>query len=166
MPNHVDQDLWVTGPTEALKEFLEFAKEGEAILSANKFIPYPEKYMVMDKEAEVSRKKDPPDYSVKDGFNSGGYEWCVQNWGTKWGIYDAAMIGSKLEGKTGHLKFRFNSAWSPPTPVILAMSEKFHSLHFKLKYYESGMQYQGIYIAQANQVLEESDGAYKGGRGG
>ena len=93
MPNHVDQDLYVTGDVESLKSFLEFAKEDDKILSANKFIPYPDEYLIMDKIAAEKRVKG--DYMAKDGFNSGGYQWCLQNWGTKWGIYDARIEAQK-----------------------------------------------------------------------
>lgn len=50
MPNHVENDLYVTGPEEALKAFVEFARgqepDGlggmkEALLSAEKFVPIP-----------------------------------------------------------------------------------------------------------------------------
>jgi len=164
MPNHVDQDLYVTGDVESLKSFLEFSKEDDKLLSANKFIPYPDEYTVLDKIAEEQRLKG--NYSAKDGFNSGGYEWCCNNWGTKWGIYDASILSQKLEGKKGRLKITFQSAWSPPLPVILAMSKKFESLKFKLKYYEMGMGFKGTYIAEKGEVLEDSDAKYNGNRGG
>jgi hypothetical protein len=164
MPNHVDQDLYLTGDVESLKSFLEFAKEDDEILSANKFIPYPDEYLIQDKIAAEKRLKG--DYMARDGFNSGGYQWCLQNWGTKWGIYHARIEAQKLIGKKGRVKFTCQSAWSPPLPVIKAMSDKFPSLKFKLKYYEGGMGFKGIYIVEGGTVLEDSDAKYNGHRGG
>jgi len=168
MPNHVDQDLYVTGDVASLKSFMEFACEDrngeELLLSANKFIPYPNEYLIMDTVAEEKRLKG--DYTVKDGFNSGGYHWCINNWGTKWGIYSTRFLSQKLGGKRGRLKYTFQSAWSPPLPVILAMSKKFESLKFKLNYYESGMGFKGIYIAEGGQVIEDAECKYRGNRGG
>ena len=164
MPNHVDMDLVVSGDVESLNAFIAFAKQGEGILSADKFIPYPNEYKLMDVRATTARLGG--DYSVNDGFNSGGYEWCVSNWGTKWGIYDANLVASKLEGKKGKLQYVCQSAWSPPLPVILAMSDKFPTLKFSLKYYECGAQFKGTYIAKANQTVKNEQSHYSGNRGG
>ena len=168
MPNHCEQDMYVTGDVESLKAFLEFAKEDDHILSANKFIPYPEKYKEMDRIAEEYGKAHPDDWRnrPKDGFNSGGYEWCCQNWGTKWGIYDCTITSQKLTGKKGKLSFTFQYAWSPALRVIDAMSEKFPTLHFKVKYFEGGMGYQGTYVVQGGNVLEDTESKYGGHRGG
>ena len=172
MPNHVDQDLIVTGDVTTLKEFLEFAKDGDALLSADKFIPYPQKYKELDAAAEIIREEcqKSGDWSkyhqVKDGFNSGGYEWCRENWGTKWGIYETVIKSQKLEGKKGKVKFNFNSAWSPATKIILAMGQKFTNLVFDMKYYECGMGYKGHFIVSKGEVIEDSEADYKGRRGG
>lgn len=48
-----------------------------------------------------------PDELITDG---GWYEWCVQNWGTKW---DACQcVTSEMDGET--LQLQFETAWSPP----------------------------------------------------
>lgn len=46
------------------------------------------------------------------------YEWCVQNWGTKWNAYDCdiARDGSQMT---------FLTAWSAPHPVIQKLSEMY-----------------------------------------
>lgn len=183
MPNHVDQDLYVAGDPETIKAFQEFSKEmierktysnGEVesvkteclLLSAHNYIPYPEKYLQMDKEAEIERSKG--NFSVKDGFNSGGYEWCCKNWGTKWGIYDC-VLESEGESSPGVvvLKYNFMSAWSPVIPVIKAMSEKFPTLHFMLGYFEAGMGFSGmIEFRNGESSGEKHNNHYKGDRGG
>jgi hypothetical protein len=170
MPNHVDFDLIIKGDSNSLREFQEFAKEKHeeeeytVLLSANKFIPYPEEFKRLDDEAKVHRINN--DYSFKDGFNSGGYEWCCENWGTKWGIYDAELRSQSLEKKKGKLQYRANSAWSPPIPVIKAMSKRFPSLSFTMKYFECGMAFCGEYIVCNDQVLKDETAPYNGSRGG
>jgi hypothetical protein len=164
MPNHVDMDLVVSGDTESLHAFIAFAKEGESILSANKFIPYPNKYRLMDMRAETAKQCG--DLYMKDGFNSGGYEWCVSNWGTKWGIYGANLVGTNLKDKKGKLEYACQSAWEPPLPVIIAMSKEFPTLKFSLKYYEHGMGFKGTYVAKAGSILKETTSKYSGNRGG
>ena len=53
------------------------------------------------------------------------YEWCVENWGTKWNSCDTYISGDSL---------CFWTAWSPCLPVIEAMSKMFPglSLHITL----------------------------------
>jgi hypothetical protein len=164
MPNHVDQDLVITGEPSVLREFMSFAEEGEHLLSANKFIPYPEKYRILDEQAEIEYKKG--NSFVKDGYNSGGYEWCRDNWGTKWGIYDAVIKSQKLTGKIVRVKYKCQSAWSPAVKIVLAMSKKFPTLTFDMKYYERGMQFKGNYVAKNGELLKDETGKYSGRRGG
>jgi len=186
MPNHVDNDLYVYGPTKKLNEFMAFAKasdpDGEALVT-EKFIPYPDKFKEMDEEAKVfnemrERKRlAGEDISglewKKDGYNSGGYEWCIENWGTKWGIYDSVLqdadgLGSDPDDcdDEAEIMYNFNSAWSPPNPVILKMSEMFPELEFDLRYFECGAAFNGTFRCQAGKVLRDESGSYFGRRGG
>jgi len=164
MPNHCDQDLFVYGDEVTLREFQEFSKERDSLLSANKYIPYPEKYKKQDEVAEIARLSG--NYDVRDGFNSGGYEWCCQNWGTKWGIYSCALKEEKFSGKRSSLKYNFESAWSPANKIILAMGQKFPTLRFKLKYYEMGAQFKGTFEVKNGMIHKNEQSTYKGRRGG
>jgi Ferredoxin-like domain in Api92-like protein len=168
MPNHVEQDVVVTGDVKTLQEFKVFAEEGEGdekrLLSANKFIPYPKVFQDRDDQAKVEYEKK--NFSFKDGFNSGGYEWCVQNWGTKWGIYSTSIVNEKLIGKKGKIKYTCQSAWSPAAPIFTAMSEKFPTLHFDIKYFEMGMGFKGRLVLEGGVVIFKERSHYKGKRGG
>ena len=66
---------------------------------------------------------------IVDGFNSGGYEWCCDNWGTKWGFVEPRILGED----NGYLRYYFESAWAEPTPLILKMSSLFPTLNFTLE---------------------------------
>jgi len=143
---------------------MEFSKDGDNLLSANRYIPYPEKYKDLDDKAKIARAQG--DYSFKDGFNSGGYEWCVANWGTKWGMYNIQLVQDNYSGKRSKAVYRFDSAWSPAIPVIMAMSTKYPDLRFKLKYYERGAAFKGVFEVRGGRVLSESRSDYKGMRGG
>jgi len=182
MPNHVEQDLWVNGDVTIIKEFIEFAKENEDdILSANKFLPYPEEYRILDEQGKLDRVKGDPDCKdfsgcvqakymapIKDGFNSGRYDWCRRVWGTKWGCYDATISIPITFGnrKKGTVLYKFKSAWDPAVKIIVAMSQKFSTLKFKLKYYERGMEFKGEYIVCGGEVLKDIREPYHGSRGG
>ncbi len=186
MPNHCENDLVVRGDSAMLREFMEFAKgpvgtaihaPGVDLLSAHRFIPYPEEYNTMvvgcKKCGTISDKpvtEDPfqtcpqCDGFMMNGYNRGGYEWCIENWGTKWGLYEVDLLEEDLEN--GHLNYYFETAWSPPEPVILAMSKRFPGLEFQHEYFESGAGYQGGVRLQAGEAVEEFQAPYWGHRGG
>ena len=198
MPNWCENDLIISadaklaGSVKDLEKFQELMKgngkyeDNETVFDFNNVLPYPKKFLDMDKaahdfeklrEAEIERrgykgvnempkkereeifKKYPWD-KVKDGYNSGGYDWCSSTWGTKWNACDAIV-----ERKGNKLKYTFNTAWAPPVPVIAKLGTMFPTLKFKLKYYEMGMGFQGVVDIQGDFVSEESS-KYSGHRGG
>ena len=105
---------------------------------------------------------------MKDGFNSGGYDWCLQNWGTKWGICDSEKQEEYgWEGKEDkEVMYKFQTAWSPPNPIILRMSKLFPDLEFEMRYFEGGGGFNGIYRCKNGEVQRDEQGDYFGDRGG
>lgn len=51
------------------------------------------------------------------------YNWCINNWGTKWGIYD--LVIHNLSGDGSPKIIEFQSAWGPPLPEIFSMIEEY-----------------------------------------
>jgi hypothetical protein len=78
---------------------------------------------------KVWHKKNPYP-RVKDGYNSGGYDWCCKHWGTKWGICDPVLATAAED----HLEYNFQTAWAPPEPLIEKMSADFPRLEFELHF--------------------------------
>ena len=163
IPNWCENELNICGEHKDIKKFKEFARteykneDGKIeinVLTTEKFIPYPTKFKKKDEKSENKL--------ATDGFNSGGYEWCIENWGTKWGIC-SAEITDELESE---LAYFFESAWAPPTPVILEMSRKFPTLSFELRYFEQGVGFNGIFVAENGEVLKDIEAEYFGNRGG
>ncbi len=162
MPNWCECDLYVEG--EGVADFLSHVDSGEELFDFNTLIPYPEEFRKQDEIARAHREKhgwtaDGP----RDGFNSGGYEWCCSNWGTKWNACDAYREHDSLHNTAF---FGFQTAWAPPLPVIQKASELFPGLKFTLKYYEAGMCFQGEIVAQDGKIVKHLEGEYIGNRGG
>jgi hypothetical protein len=44
------------------------------------------------------------------------YDWSVAHWGTKWNATDTQVERDRLAGRS--VEIRFDTAWSPPTPVL------------------------------------------------
>lgn len=68
-------------------------------------------------------------------------EWQVRNWGTKWNSYHLHMdlnVGPRDWGST-EIDFTFQTAWSPPEPVLQKLSEQEPDLRFDIVGYEGGM---------------------------
>ena len=67
------------------------------------------------------------------------YDWCVENWGTKWDIFDVDVI-SLVDDE---LELCFSTAWSPPVEAIRHGSDRY-GFDFELTYKEEGMMFIGI----------------------
>lgn len=149
MPNWATNTLRISGPKTLLKRFREKAvgrspwagDNEEEMLCCNSFVPAPNKAI--------------------DDYSNVGYSWCIKNWGTKWGCCDIA-----LTERPRSLIYDFNSAWSPPLPVVLEMSKQFPQLKFSLRYYEGGMAFQGLFRCQGGEVIQDKSEDYHGQRGG
>jgi hypothetical protein len=185
MPNHCFNKLKVMGKKSDKAEFVAWVKaeflEGEQLdhLDFDKVIPYAEPYKTMDAEhvgycfnqkdmsekerealaakAEVYKIKWGTD---KDGFNSGGYEWCIANWGTKWRGYSASFEDAKN-------LLTFETAWEPPIPILKALSQKFPNCTFKLNYYERGCGFCGEMKVKNGETIDDIlNSNYRGPYGG
>ncbi|HEY1292850.1 MAG TPA: hypothetical protein VGJ60_07225 [Chloroflexota bacterium] len=199
MPNHCESDLIVTGPAEQIDEFLakHVVKDDGTVLDLNTIRPYPQELAELDRaEREWSSGYEaaraaagegdsplPRELSMavyqeyvrqhgerpKDGFNSGGYDWCVKNWGTKWGCYHQGYTGKPPLRRTsrGRVELHFSTAWGPfDTGLLEEVSTKFPALKFKMDSYERGMGFQCHVVVEGGEIADETSGDYHGSRGG
>jgi len=77
------------------------------------------------------------------------WDWCVQNWGTKW-------EPDCISADDGHVSF--STAWSPPIGIVKQLS-KLTGRNFRLTYIEEGMDFCGEYFSYKN-YLENQDCEY------
>ena len=56
------------------------------------------------------------------------YEWCIKNWGTKW-----SSDSTRIDDSEDDIVIDFDTAWSPPIPVLVALSKKYPNnvFHFE-----------------------------------
>ena len=191
MPNHCETDMYIRGSDEDVTAFAKWLEEIEPLNRdiCRALLPYPEHFAKMDEEAavfswsskedEATRKAAAEAYQAKyghtkDGYNSGGYEWCNGKWGTKWGIYDVDFTPHTKRGAL----LSFRSAWSPPsTAVFQALAKKFPNLTFEIEYFEGGAAYCGGMTFWSEHECEDYErvhgepdsqwsGDYRGSRGG
>ena len=168
MPNWCENKLKICGKKKDREDMLTFvsitipAKKNGAIannipgehipFTFNRIIPYPQKFRDLDEECDKKRTEleamsaaerekyiDTNGYP-SDGFNSGGYQWSCDSWGTKWDACDVVIA----EAKTS-TTISFQTPWGPPEPVIRKLAELFPQLKFTLSFWERGMAFQGKY---------------------
>ena len=116
MPNHCYNELTITGDADKLSEI---ENNVESLL--NYLVPMP---------TELE--------------DDGWYEWLLENWGTKWDIYDHHVCRVSPR----KLYISFNSAWAPPFYAIEDGCERL-GLEFDLFYLEDdGMDFIGLFSSK------------------
>ena len=132
MPNWCFNHLYITGDKESLDKFAsqvdEGAESGDDLSIIETFLPFP------------------------DDLGDGWYDWCVTNWGTKWGD-----CHTRREEAGEGLHYVFDTAWSPPIEAIISISKLFPDLKFVIVYEEGGMGFMGgDYIRNGETVMDVS----------
>jgi len=103
--------------------------------------------------AEVS-KKNLEKYGFKDW-----YDWCINNWGTKWGDCDLYIDdGYKYSDDTATLELRYDTAWGPALDALNHISTMFPKLIFYTFYREDGMGFMGYHKVRNGEVLMDDAG--------
>jgi len=84
------------------------------------------------------------DVEAKRKVSNHWYDWNITNWGTKWEVAvpdtnnwrSTEIVEMGKEREEGYVIYRFDTAWSPPSPAIFALSEQYPNLVFDLEYEE------------------------------
>ena len=179
MPNYCHNDLYINGPRADVDAFLELVGMNREVptFDFESVLPYPENFKALDDERrelekELGWSKASKEmlsrHGVADGYNSGGYEWCIANWGTKWNASD--VVRRDYVGPC----VTFQTAWGPPTNVIEALHKRFPMLTLSLEYFERGMDFcGGVMFRRADELDDGEDPktswklkGYRGRRGG
>ena len=110
----------------------------------NEFVPVPKELNIVagrlgDIAEQEALEKQQEENLKKFGYST-WYDYCVNEWGTKWDIepYEPVSLG-----EDGRLTMSFDSAWSPP----IGAYEKLVDLGFSVRAYynECGMAFAGIW---------------------
>lgn len=149
MPNHYANQLTVTGKN--VSEFKNFASGVGKFWKPTSFQineRFKDEEKIPDNAVEIMRKEHEegekeliclenfiPFPEDMDDYSNEGYDWAIENHGTKWGCYDT-MIVHETDDK---IVYQFNTAWALfNEDVMRAMSEKFPHLSFTLDFMELG----------------------------
>jgi len=187
MPNWTYNTLIIEGDEAVLDKFSKLAKshiiysdeEEDTLLDFNKFVPYPKEQIHLDKiryhsyemsqmnafkkknyiaQKKISNMmlKEIMLFNLEDDKDS-WMGWHSINWGTKW---NAKYVKIDNVDKNTRM-YRFETAWSPPIPVLSAMTKKFPKLTFTMLYGEEGCFFSGFIRVKNNFVMENRQTNYK-----
>jgi hypothetical protein len=158
MPNWCENYLQVNGELKDLESFKQEVKGEEEWIDFNKIISNEETKIESKKtwntmtEEEKKRwfmfEKDEQAAFNSYWFNNVGYNWQIDNWGTKW----QSNI-SEPETQGDALMYVFDSAWSPPIPIIQSLIKKYPKLRFYFEYEEPGCCFAGELTGENGEIL-------------
>ena len=143
MPNWCGNTLTLTHENpDMIARAKEAFAEGRFL---DEFIPVPKELsetvagFVSDVEEQAALMAQTRANMEKFGYGT-WYDYCVNEWGTKWDVGDGSGINSCTDTE---LIVYFDSAWSPP----IAAYEKLLDLGFTVyaTYYEPGSAFAGIF---------------------
>jgi len=110
----------------------------------NEFIPVPEDLHIVAGSVGAQGSPEQTELELKEQANrekhgyATWYEFCVNEWGTKW---DVGGDDGYVQDLNGGLMLTFDSAWAPPTNAY----EKLMDMGFRIHatYFEGGMMFAG-----------------------
>jgi hypothetical protein len=112
----------------------------------NEFLPVPQELQIVagrvggDEDPEQIKLEEAQANNIKKYGYKDWYDWCVNEWGTKW---DVGGDGYEPQDIPGGLMLVFDSAWSPPIGAYEKLTEMGFSI--RAMYYEPGMAFAGIW---------------------
>lgn len=129
----------VYGDKDQVKELKEFV-DGETNFDFKKIVPIPKE--LIDTTAPTPEPDSFESRRLRKLHGADNwYDWSINNWGTKWNSYHDEV---DYDGEKS-LVYKFDTAWSPPEPVIDALRKKFPDLGITAFFDEPGMQIAGYY---------------------
>lgn len=109
MPNHVINEIIFSGVDSiAESQIMAAACDSDGKVDFNLLVPMP---------AHIWRGNVGKVHTDTFGPACIGLDWARQNWGTKWNAYSHKPIERTLDTLT----LRFETAWSPPYPWLVAL---------------------------------------------
>ena len=151
MPNWCNNSVEIYHEDPAMIERVRTAFNGEGLLQ--EFIPVPKALLDTVSGSMGEDKREAHEAQQKANVEQYGYanwyDFCVNQWGTKWEI---GADGNPAQDIPGGLMLGFDSAWSPPIAAYEKLTEQ--GFRIRAMYYESGMAFAGVWEEGADDCYE------------
>ena len=145
MPNWCNNNLRLEHTDPAMiQRFVAAFKKGEAM---QEFLPCPQEL----RDSPAPFRGDDADALIEKYGASDWYNWCVNNWGTKWDIGGDDFLIDEVDTNT--VRVSFDSAWAPPVNFY----EHLAAIGFNLEamYYEPGMAFAGTVTSSDGEIFDD-----------
>ena len=129
MPNWCYNRVEIYG--EGAEKIADKISSEETSFDFAKIIPEPDYDKI---EVEPTFEKEDSDFRMPTGW-----DWRVQNWGTKWNSSECEVTIMD----DAQVEFTFNTAWGPPEPIIHKLRELYPDVSITAFYDEPGMELAG-----------------------
>jgi hypothetical protein len=156
MPNWCNNTVELYHEDAAMLERARAAfNEGKLL---NEFIPVPEDLHIVAGSVGAKGSPEQTELELKEEANrlkhgySTWYDFCVNEWGTKW---DIGADGQPAQDIPGGLMLSFDSAWAPPIEAYNKLLDQ--GFRVRAMYYEPGMAFAGIYEDGSDDYYEYGD---------
>ena len=142
MPNWCNNTVTITGPNsmiDKIEKIVNEEKDAPGLLNFMHPIPPALKDTVSGSESAKPdwQKKDSAKLIKEYGYDN-WYDWCNNNWGTKW---DTDAECDHVESNC--FECEFETAWSPAEGIYYALREQYPDVEISWFYDEPGMQTAG-----------------------
>lgn len=151
MPNWCSNSITIQGSTDTLKPLWEQAQanwKNEDYGLLNAMVPIPEAL-----KGTTSPAPDDGSQPYVDGHTN-WYDWCINNWGTKWDINDEGLEFTDNGDGTASITGWFESAWAPPIAAYNTFLDDNDGCSLYSSYEEGGMDFAGIYEDGDDDYME------------
>ncbi len=153
MPNWCHNTLIIEADDHRLiEEFVEAVRDDE------------------DPAQKLSFAKLVPEPGSPDDSGYDWYSWRIENWGTKWDAnFGAPFMALGTENSSpaetfqggfenvGRFTWKFETAWSPPVPWVVAASDKHPNIKFTLRYGEPGNDFAGQVVCRGGRIVSDEE---------
>jgi hypothetical protein len=154
MPNHVTNHLSFNGEESKIKELLKGVKGDKYEFEIDAYYPIPSALRNTVSPSKIVSNEELKDWNrrkkekqltdwelmykpmterrskelIKKYGADNWYDWCCNNWGSKWGAYGV----DKIDDYT----FSFLSAWSTPISAMVVLSKYYPDVEIAVKYFD------------------------------
>ena len=137
MPNWCTNRIGIyANDKKEIKEIKKLLQSVDSVFDFNNILPMPKEFNEDKKLTELETARLKKKYGAV-----GWHDWCVQNWGTKWDADDAKITSEE----DFSVVYEFNTAWSPPAPLVFKIRSRFPKLKISAFYDEPGAEHAGYY---------------------
>jgi len=158
MPNHCNNHLSIMGTKKEMDRFLKLVTDPitNEIRLFKSLIPMPKE--LDDTTSPVNTADKGKNKELVDKYGADNwYDWCINNWDTKWGDYDMNSITPPRKNSSGNeyiLDFYYDTAWSPGDEKLSeAIIKQFPKIKGLISYEEPGMAFAGELVFSNGKVI-------------